>query len=93
MHKGYTTNYFIDLFKNTPDEFFAQHSIDKIISPKKGKQSQAFNALDEMFNGELIEIERGLRYYHKLGSTPKERLIDALKQIQRYGFVFVFVLA
>ena len=89
MHKGYTINYFIDLFAGTTNAQINNTGVVSIVSPRLGKSSQAVSVLNTFLEGNLTAVANGTKGFGALGKTPRARILKALRTRQNYGTLFV----
>ena len=92
MHKGYTINYFINLFSNVAKRNMTVDEVAKVVSPRKGQNSQAFNALDRLLDYDLENVITGSDFgcddFTRFGKTTRTRLLKALRTRKKYGYLF-----
>lgn len=77
--KGYTINYFIDLFTNTTNRQLVTNGVSAVVSPRFGATSVRAKVLDRLLNYDVIEIVNGFYDYSSFGSTPRTRILKALR--------------
>ena len=89
MSKGYTIQYFIDLFTNTNNTVFKNNTVYDIVSPRYGSDSVKAQALTEWLGFNPVHVANGVGGFRTLGATPRTRLLKALKNRQRFGTTLV----
>lgn len=85
MSKGYTINYFLDVFKNTTNKELASNGVFQTVAPRNGFNSVKATTLNKFLDYQTIAIARGNGAYAVLGATPRARLMKALANRKRTG--------
>jgi hypothetical protein len=87
MSKGYTINYFVNVFTNTTNTQIARNGVYNTVSPRNGYASVKAGALDRFLQGQTYAIANGTGVFASFGKTPRARLLKALRNRKRYGTV------
>jgi hypothetical protein len=76
--KGYTLNYFISIIRSANSKVLSEN-VARAVSPRVGASSVKFETLQTWLSGKAYDIAVGNHKFSKLGSTPRARLLKALK--------------
>jgi hypothetical protein len=86
MSKGYTLNYFINLFNNTTTSDWKGRSVFDFVETKRGVRA---TALENFIGyGVISNVDLGSKQTNVLGKTPRARILKALYNRKRHGNVF-----
>ena len=86
--KGYTLQYFIDLFTNTTTRQLSTNSVYNVVSPRKGVTSVRAEVLDNWLSYNTTNIANGTGSFASYGKTPRARLLKALRNRKNNGTVY-----
>lgn len=99
MNNKYTVDYFIEKFLNIPDKLWCTKELFNNVGQHCalghcGTDATYDNvnyeakALSDIFSPDFVsEVNDGKPKYKRLGKTPKERIINALKKINSGEFL------
>jgi hypothetical protein len=87
MSKGYTINYYTNLFKSASPRNLTPTNLPNFVSPVYGSSSVKFSQLDGFLGGNIFEIARGHGDFASFGKTPRARILKALSLRKKHGFV------
>ena len=77
--KGYTINYFINLFTDVTNSQLANNGVYSTVSPRKGVTSVRAAVLNDLLNGNTRNVVNGTGRFSSFGSTPRARILKALR--------------
>lgn len=86
--KGYTIQYFIDLFANTSNKQLVTNGVYETISPRDGAASVRADVLDHWLGGNTYNVVWGKNGFETLGKTPRTRILKALHNRKANGYVY-----
>lgn len=90
MTKGYTLNYFVNLFNSTGSKSISNaKEVYTFVSPRLGFNSVRGVVLDQWLGGvkNTRAIANGTGRFSTYGSTPRARLLKALRNRKTTGSV------
>ena len=87
MSKGYTINYYTNLFKSASPRRLTPTNLPDFVSPVYGSSSVKFDQLNSFLSGKIFEIARGHGSFANLGKTPRARILNALSLRKKYGSI------
>ena len=83
--KGYTISYFINVISDANAKVL-NTNVAKAVSPRVGHESVKFATLQSWLGGKAYDIALGSHGFNKLGSTPRARLLKALRARKKGTF-------
>ena len=86
--KGYTLQYFIDLFTNTTSRQLNSNGVYRTVSPRLGSVSVRADVLDTWLSNNTTAIVNGTGNFATFGKTPRTRLLKALRNRKTNGYVY-----
>ena len=89
MTKGYTIQYFIDLFDGTTSRQLNRNGVYNVVSPRRGYDSVRAEVLDFWLGNQTTNIVKGHGKFATFGASPRSRLLKALRLRKTNGSVFV----
>lgn len=84
--KGYTISYFIKVLSSTTNTQL-RNGVSSVLSPRKGATSVKVRVLNSLLSGNTSAILNGTGRFASYGSTPRGRLLTALRNRKRNGSV------
>jgi hypothetical protein len=88
MTKGYTLSYFLNLLGNSrARQLTNKDSVYSFVSPRFGFNSVRAVVLDTWLGGKTTQIVNGTGRFSNYGSTPRARLLKALRNRKVTGAV------
>jgi len=87
MSKGYTISFFIEALSNSSTSQVTRDGIFNTVSPRLGRFSQKAVALDNWLGGQTGAIALGAGKFSSYGSTPRGRVLKALRNRKNNGIV------
>lgn len=88
MTKGYTISYFLALFGNSRARQFSTASdVYSFVSPRLGVSSVRATVLNKWLGKQTNAIVSGSGRFASYGSTPRARLMKALRNRKNTGSV------
>ena len=86
--KGYTLQYFIDLFTGTTTRQLNKNGIYNVVSPRDGALSVRADVLDTWLSYNTTAVVNGTGTFANFGKTSRTRLLRALRNRKNTGSVF-----
>jgi hypothetical protein len=86
--KGYTLQYFINLFTTTTSRQLNTNGVYSVASPRRGVNSVRADVLDLWLGNHTTAIVNGTGSFAKFGKSSRARLLKALSNRKNTGSVY-----
>jgi hypothetical protein len=88
MTKGYTLNYFVNLFTSSRSrQLNSTKAVYNFVSPRFGYNSTRAVVLDAWLGDNTTQIVNGTGRFSTYGTTPRARILKALRNRKTTGQV------
>lgn len=85
--KGYTLNYFLKLFNGTSNRAISSNGVYGVVSPLLGSSSVRATVLNTWLGNKTSQIANGTGKFASYGTTPRARILKALRNRKVNGSV------